>query len=112
ELVPLAARSCGTLAARGRNLLQCVTSILSEASVLHGHGAEEGSGEAAGSLGGSQRDRDDAGTRVLRAAEHGAERREVRPAHRGGVPEVLQEQFRPPQPDAGNVLPDAAAGLL
>ena len=38
---------------------------------MHGDGAEEGSGEAAGSLGGVERDCHDAGARILRAAEHG-----------------------------------------
>ena len=51
------------LAARGKNLARDVTSILSETSFLHGHGAEEGSGEAAVSLGGGERDSDDAGAR-------------------------------------------------
>lgn len=44
-------------------------------------------------LGGGERDRDHAGTRVLRAAEQGAECGEVRPASRGHLPEVLQEQL-------------------
>ena len=42
------------LAARGKNLVRDVTLLVTEASLIYGHGAEEGSGEAAGSLGGSE----------------------------------------------------------
>jgi hypothetical protein len=43
-----------TLAARGKNLPQHVTWILAEASSLYGHGTQDGSGEAAGPLGGGE----------------------------------------------------------
>src|SRR5450631_3097338 len=69
-------------------------------------------GEAAGPLGGGERDSDHAGARVLRTAEHGIECREVRSASGSDLPEVLQEQFGPSVDHARNVLPDAAVGLL
>jgi hypothetical protein len=43
-----------SLAARGKNLPQHVTWILAEASSLYGHGTQDGSGEAAGPLGGGE----------------------------------------------------------
>jgi hypothetical protein len=79
------------LAARGKKLLQHVTWIQPEASFLYGNGAEERSGEAAGPLGGGERDCDVAGARVLRTAEHGAKCGEVRSARGSDLPEVLQE---------------------
>jgi len=89
-----------------------VTSILFEASICYGHGTEEGSGKAAGFVGSGERDSDDAGARVLRAAERGIECREIRSASGKHVSKVLQEQFGTSVDHAGNVLPAAAGGLL
>src|ERR1700680_2219118 len=70
------------LAARGKTSPECVTPIVFCTSIIHGHGAQEGSGEAAGPVGGGERDSDHAGARVLRTAEYGIECQAVRAVRR------------------------------